>query len=346
MAQYHLIEVGLNPRQIKTLQDCIENGEGCVFKLSNKSIANPNTNLMVNSVKYRRWMAAKENGKGFHLKINKKEASLNRNFAGKGISGTSITCRECGQPLKLGRGIGDTLKSMGKTVGSKVLEDPSNLGNLEGLKGAVSSTLEGLKNSDPRATAAAAIADVGLNAFSKIADKYDDTGRSGTTLLEVNKYIKDLDPIGLINYAIEKIGDAIAGRSQYDAEQAAKNYNNAVASAREWLNSSEASQRNAYQARLAMLSKIPNLPGLKRAMKKATPDTFAEYKEMMREVATRTPMSTETMLARHRKKIGLGMKAKPKGQKKSLDENLSPENKLTAQSIMNLRNHLSMNQPN
>ena len=342
MAQYHLIEVGLNPRQIKTLQDCIENGEGCVFKLSNKSIANPNTNLMVNSVKYRRWMAAKENGKGFHLKINKKEASLNRNFADKGISGTSITCRECGQPLKLGRGIGDTLKSMGKTSLNKVLEDPSNLGD---LKGTVSSQLQGLK-SDPRVAIGMELADKGLSAVSQIADHYDSTGRSGTTLLEINKYVKDMDPIGLINYAIDQIGDAIAGRSQYNAEQAAKNYNNAVTSARQWLNSSDASQRSAYNARVAMLSKIPNLPGLKRAMKKATPDTFAEYKEMMREVATRTPMSTETMLARHRKKIGLGMKAKPKGQKKSLDENLSPENKLTAQSIMNLRNHLSMNQPN
>lgn len=334
--QYHLIEVGLNPKQIKILQDCIDKGETCVFKLSKNSIEKPNTKLMVNAVKYRKYVAAKESGKGFHLKLNKKELQLNKKYAGSGISSTTIKCKECGNPLHLaGKGITDSLKSMG----SKVLEDPSN------MQSTVTSSLQGLK-SDPRVAIAMETADKGFNVASQIADEIDKTGKAGTTILEINKYVKDMDPIGLINYAIDQINDAIHGKSKYDAQQASKNFNNAISQAKAWLNSPETMQINSYEAKLEMVQRSP--PFIQKILLKGTPSTFEEYKAMIQEVANRTPMTTSQKLQQHRTKLGLGMKkqSKPKGQKKSLDENQAPENQLTAKSVMKLRNHLNMNQQN
>jgi hypothetical protein len=286
-------------------------------------------------VKYRRYVGAKESGKGFHLKLNKKELQLNKKYAGNGISSTTIKCKECGNPLHLGKGISDSLKSMG----SKVLEDPSN------MQSTVSESLQGLK-SDPRVAIAMETADKGFNVASQIADQIDKTGKAGTTLLEINKYVKDMDPIGLINYAIDQINDAIHGKSKYDAQQASKNFNNAISQAKAWLNAPESMQRNSYEAKLEMVQRSP--PFIQKFLAKGTPSSFEEYKAMMQEVANRTPMTTSQKLQQHRTKLGLGMKkaSKPKGQKKSLDENQAPENQLTAQSVMKLRNHLNMNQQN
>lgn len=333
--QYHLIEVGLNPKQIKILQDCIDKGETCVFKLSKNSIEKPNTKLMVNAVKYRKYVAAKETGKGFHLKLNKKELQLNKKYAGSGISSTTIKCKECGNPLHLGKGITDSLKSMG----SKVLEDPSN------MQSTVSESLQGLK-SDPRVAVAMEAADKGFNVASKIADEIDKTGKAGTTLLEINKYVKDMDAVGLLNFAIDQINDAINGKSKYDAQQASKNFNNAISQAKAWLISPEAMQRNSYEAKLEMVQRSP--PFIQKFLVKGTPSTFEEYKAMMQEIANRTPMTTSQKLQQHRTKLGLGMKkpSKPKGQKKSLPDQQPPEKLITAQSVMKLRNHLSMNQQN
>ena len=326
VANYHLIEVGLSPNQIKTLQNSIEKNEGCVFKLSKKSMNNPNTSLMVNSVKYRKWMMAKEQGRGFHLKLNKKELKLNKSMEGRGV--TKMQCKECGHPLQFGKGVGDTLKSMG----SKILENPDD------LQATVSSSLQGLK-SDPRVAAATMAVEKGLNVGSQIADKLDKTGKTGTVMLEINKYVRDFDPIGLLNYAIDKIGDAIKGKSQYNAEIAARNHNQAISNAKKWLNTSEDSQLAGYNAKLRMLNVTSGLA--KKILSKVTPDTFEEYKQMMVEVANRKPVTTSQMLAAHRAKLGLGlMKVK---KKKSLPESNNPK-LITAQAVMRLRHQLNMNQ--
>jgi hypothetical protein len=306
--QYYMIDIGLSQKQIQTLKTCIQNGNGCNFKLSQKSMTKPNTKLMVNSNKFKRYQRALSENTGFILKLNKTEVAKNRSSFGMGISSTTIKCRECGQPLQLqGEGISDSLKS----AASKAVQDPSS----------IQSSLQGL-TSDPRVAAAQTATTKGLDVASQIADQIDKTGRTGTDLKQVEKYVKDFDPIGLINYAVDRISDKIHGKSSYDAQQAAKNYNQGIQKAKTFLALPDDQQLQSYNRISTAALRIPFL-------KNIIPNTFEEYKQHMVEISQRNTTNTSQMLAQHRAKLGLGIVKKPikvakKGsEKKSLGENLA-----------------------